>query len=137
MYMCAVRMNDTMDAISGEYELLSLNLLNWGVLLEQFVTNLSCIMQWDDVIKKALAMNPSLGDDKRYGTVQMFAHHLLGVMDFSDDPTDVESLKILLGRASSHWMNTYFNRLDPKHVVWFQVLKQNSKRSVFNGKRGR
>ena len=70
MYNLAVRINDTLDAIDDEHRLLAQNLLNWGILMEQFVCSLNRIMQWDEVMESLIAQNgPPPGNDKRPGTV--------------------------------------------------------------------
>jgi len=123
-YMFAVRVNDTIDAIGSEQQLLSFNLPTMGILIEQYVCSLSRILQWDQVITSAMAMNPSLGNDKRQGVAHMFAKYLLGTLDFASDPLDSEVLGVPMGRASSHVMSKFFNQLPLSNVLWFPSVRE-------------
>ena len=133
MYNLAVRINDTLDAIDDEHRLLAQNLLNWGILMEQFVCSLNRIMQWDEVMESLIAQNgPPPGNDKRPGTVFMFAQYVLGALDFANDPMDVSIMEIPQGRASSHFLKVFFTQVDPKHVVWFQAIQEEDQQRAFD-----
>ncbi|KAG7370956.1 hypothetical protein IV203_019526 [Nitzschia inconspicua] len=122
-YKLTVRTNDTLDAIDEEQQLLSLNFIPCGAILEQFVCSLVRIMQWDPLIKSMMSRsNRNGGDEHRQGAVHLFALHLLGALDFAADPMDQEFLEVPLGRASSHFLTVFFNNLDPRRAMWFQAV---------------
>ena len=53
----------------------------------------------------------------------LFAQHLLGVLDFADDPFRHEFLNIPMGEASAALMSGFFNRLDLSKAMWFQAIE--------------
>jgi hypothetical protein len=120
-YQLMVRTNDTCDAIDEEQFLLSLNLPNMSVLMEQFVNSLGRILQWEPILVNGAAQT---GLDQRQGFVYLFTQYLLGALDFANDPFGYEFLQIPLAQASSVFMSHYFSKLNPENAVWFQATQK-------------
>ena len=114
MYSFAVRANDTLDAIEREHKLLSINLPSCAVVLEQFVCSLGRVLQWGPLL--------SSSGDARQAYAIIFAQHLLGALDFAQDPVNHEFLNVPMGLASSSFMSQMFSQLDPARVLWFQAV---------------
>ena len=125
LYAFAVRINDTLDAIYEEEPLLSFNFLSCAVILEQFVCGLIRIMKWDRMIRSR-AENPSSQQEHRMGAMHLFAHHVLGALDFSLDPMDHEFCQVPLVRTSSTFLTTFFTEVDPLKVQWFNARNEHS-----------
>ena len=121
IYSCAVRTNDTLDAIDSEQQLLSLNLPACGVLIEAFVCSLGRVLQWGPILETGSLY---IDSQKRQGYAVLFAQHLLGALDFAHDPFSHEFLNVPMGEASATYMTTFFNRLDPGRVMWFQSVER-------------
>lgn len=123
-YILAVRKNDTLDALQDEQVLLSFNLPTCGALLEQFICSLGRVLQWEPLLAGGVD-DSILGEDKRQGFAVLFAQHLLGALDFSQDPLSFEFLDIPLGEASSSFMTQFFSQfIDPSKVLWFQATQE-------------
>lgn len=120
VYRFAVRVNDTLDAISDEQIFLSCNLPVSSVVLELFVCSLCRVMQWNTVLDRAAGQNKN---DKRQCAVYMFAQYLLGTLDFSSDPLNHMCNNVPMGLASSHFMKSFFFNLNPQHVLWYQPTR--------------
>ncbi len=125
IYACAVRTNDTLDAIDVEQQLLSLNLPACGVLIEQFVCSLGRVLQWGPLLQMGLQMGGSvLNNQMRQGYAILFAQYLLGALDFAHDPMDHELIDgFPMGRTSAAMMEHYFRNLDPSKAMWFQAVE--------------
>jgi hypothetical protein len=121
IYSCAVRTNDTLDAIDDEQQLLALNLPACGVLIELFVCSLGRVLQWGPFLESG---NSVLDGQKRQGYAVLFAQHLLGALDFAHDPFGHEFLDIPMGKVSAILMSGYFGRLDPARAMWFQGIER-------------
>jgi len=119
VYEVAVRVNDTLDAIDEEQVFLSKNLVVFGAHLEQFLCSLSRILQWDSIISVAMTSDARLGQDKRQGFVHFFAQYLLGVLDFSNDPSSHIFLEVPMVEVSVSFMETYFLQISPELLNWF------------------
>jgi len=119
VYEVAVRVNDTLDAIDEEQVFLSKNLVVFGAHLEQFLCSLSRILQWDSIISVAMTSDARLGQDKRQGFVHFFAQYLLGVLDFSNDPSSHIFLEVPMVEVSVSFMETYFSKISPELLNWF------------------
>jgi len=120
LYPYIVRSNDTLDAIDYEQHLLSLNLPACGALMEHFVCGLGRAFQWAPHLDEEYSI-PDYEKRPRFSV--MFAQHLLGALDFADDPFNHEFLKIPMGKASSIFMSGFFNSIDPACFVWFQAVR--------------
>lgn len=104
-YEHAVRVNDTLDAMSEEQKLLALNLNSVGGRLNEFTYRLFEAMEWKSVVDRIVQTTPDsikgmrrmdgrkirpgsweASDDnfERYIMVMIFAQQLLGVLDFVD-----------------------------------------------------
>ena len=118
-YLFAVRLNDTLDSIENDQQLLALNLISCAAYLEQFVCSLTRVLQWEPVLKSGSLI---IGEDMRHGFAYLFAQHLLGALDFAQNPMEHEFLGVPLGLASSTFMNCFFERIDPSTVMWFQSI---------------
>ena len=62
----------------------------------------------------------------------MFAQHLLGALDFANDPMDVRIMETPQGRASSSFLKVFFTQVYPKHVVWFQAIQEEDQQRAFD-----
>lgn len=114
-----MRLNDTLDSIENDQQLLALNLISCAAYLEQFVCSLTRVLQWEPVLKSGSLI---IGEDMRHGFAYLFAQHLLGALDFAQNPMEHEFLGVPLGLASSTFMNGFFERIDPSTVMWFQSI---------------
>jgi len=119
VYEMAVRTNNTLDAIDSEQSLLALNFVECGAQMEDFVCNLGRIMQWDPFMSQVNLF----GNDKRQGFVYLFAQHLLGALDFANDPVRYYFLRIPLGEASASFMETHFNKVTPDIAQWWTPIE--------------
>jgi hypothetical protein len=121
MYSYAVRTNDTLDAVDNEQQLLALNLPVCGVLIDQFVCDLGRHLQWGPLFERI--GNSILHDKKRQECAVLFAQHLLGALDFANDPFGHKFLDVSMGEETATFMSTYFNGLDPGKALWFQAVE--------------
>lgn len=119
-YAFAVRTNDTLDALEAEQTTMYLNFISAGYLLEQFVRSLGRVMKWEPLLqeyKRQTKLN------ERQAFASLFAQHLLGALDFSKDPLNVEFMGmpgICVGSAG--FMEEFYKRMpDP---LWFQAVKE-------------
>ena len=62
----------------------------------------------------------------RQGFVTLFAQHLLGVLDFAQDPMDVGLSDISLCETTSSFMKQFFTRMPPQNFLWFQAFSSGS-----------
>ena len=125
-YRMAVRINDTLDTLDKEQKLLALNLINCGTVLDQFVCSLGRILQWEPILAQGMASSAVLSRTKRDGFVYLFAQHLLGALDFADDPFRHEFLNVPLGEATATFMSLFFGELAPERVLWFTPVEEES-----------
>jgi len=119
IYSCAVRAHDILDAIDDEQQLLALNLPVCGGMMEQFVCSLGRMLNWGPILDP-------LDDHKRQGYVMVFAQHLLGILDFADDPLTHDFQSAPVGEWAAKFMSSFFNNLDPPNVAWFQSFERNA-----------
>jgi len=126
-YHLAVRTNDTLDAIENEVGLLSLNFPAAGAALEQIVCSLGRVLQWEPLLTREIGIEAALlGTEqmKRQGFAYLFAQHVLGALDFAEDPRAYKFLDIFVGEATASFMSEFFSRLGPRMVMWFQATRE-------------
>ena len=117
IYSCAVRAHDTLDTMDDEQQLLALNLPVCGGMMEQFACSLGRMLNWEPILDP-------LDDHKREGYVIIFAQHLLGILDFADDPFTHDFQSAPVGEFSAKFMSSFFNTLDPPNIAWFQPFRR-------------
>ena len=120
-YQFAVRVKDTLDAMEKEQDIMSLNLPSLAAIIEEFVNRLGRFLKWEPL----LAMHSKTSGeatDKRQNFAYLFAQHVLGALDFADDPYRYEFLQVPLGAAASCCMGPYFGNLDFSRAMWFQAV---------------
>uniref|UniRef100_A0A7S0C8Z2 Uncharacterized protein n=1 Tax=Proboscia inermis TaxID=420281 RepID=A0A7S0C8Z2_9STRA len=128
-YTVAVRTNDTLDHLEDEIELHAINFIPAAYHLEQCVCSISRVLGWEGLLKSFKRDNNT---DMRQGVAILFAQHLLGALDFAADPLNhtfqnvpglialSPSPKIVTGAA--HFLESYFERVPPQNMLWFQAL---------------
>jgi hypothetical protein len=90
------RVNDSLDAISSEADLLSLNLVSVSFVVNDFVYFMSRRMGWDAIIDSMGASSTKLVDDddpnlktkkiiRRGAACRFLSHEILRLLDFCDD----------------------------------------------------
>ena len=87
--------------------------------LEQFVCSLARIIQWESHLQ---SFKRQSGTNLRQGFAILFAQHLLGTLDFAQDPLNYEFLNVPMGLAPSSFMKMFFNGIPTENVLWFQAL---------------
>lgn len=121
IYKHAVRSNDTLDAIEREQWLLHIHLPACAAILEQFVCSITRILQWENALTTEKMRK--LGD-KRQGFAILFAQHLLGALDFANDPAGHEFLNVPMGHATYTFMEIFFNNVSPTKLLWFAEVQE-------------
>ena len=128
-YTVAVRTNDTLDHLEDEIQLHAINFVPTAWYLEQFVCSISRVLGWEALLKSFKSDNNM---DMRQGFAIIFAQHLLGALDFARDPLNHSfqnvpglvalspSPNIVAGTAG--FLETFFVRVPPQNVMWFQGL---------------
>ncbi|KAL7515360.1 hypothetical protein ACHAXN_013319 [Cyclotella atomus] len=119
-YLFAVRTNDTLDHLEDETQLFSINFFSTAFYLEQFVCSIGRVLQWENFMKSFSRIGCT---DMRQGFAILFAQHLLGALDFSRDPLNHDFLHVPLGLASSSFLKTFFAKIPPSNVLWFQAMQ--------------
>jgi hypothetical protein len=125
-YHVAVRTNDTLDHLEDELVFHSVNLLTTAHLLEQYICSITRVLQWDSLIE---IFHQSTNLDRRLGFAILFAQHLLGALDFANNPlrhrfTNAPMLTkcapdLIMGVTS--FLVEFFRRVSPTQVLWFQA----------------
>lgn len=128
-YTVAVHTNDTLDHLEDEIQLHAVNFIPAASYLEQFVCSISRVLGWESLLTAFSLKHKS---DMRQGVAILFAQHLLGALDFADDPlnhaySNVPGLvalapapTIVAGTAS--FLEQFFQMIPPQNVIWFQAL---------------
>lgn len=118
-YMFAVRTNDTLDHLEHDMQLHSTNLISIAYYLEQFVCSLGRVLQWEQLLQP---FNLESNEAMRQGFTILFAQHLLGALDFAQDPLNYEFLYTPMGLCSSTFMLEFFQCIPTENVLWFQAF---------------
>jgi len=128
-YNVAVRTNDTLDHLENEIQLYSVNLIPTAYYLEQFVCSISRILGWDNL---TLPFMLEQKQDMRQGVAILFAQHVLGALDFADDPlnyTFTNSPELVaaapaptITQGIASFMMGFFDKVPPQNVLWFQAV---------------
>ena len=119
-YLFAVRTNDTLDHIDKVSQLLATSFIHAvAYYLEQFVCSLARIIQWESHLQ---SFKRQSGTNLRQGFAILFAQHLLGTLDFAQDPLNYEFLNVPMGLAPSSFMKMFFQGIPTENVLWFQKL---------------
>jgi len=118
-YLFAVRTNDTLDHLDKDLQLLATNFIPVAYYLEQFVCSLGRILQWESHLR---SFKRQSGTDLRQGFAILFAQHLLGALDFAQDPLNYEFLNVPMGLVPSSFMKMFFERTPAENVLWFQAI---------------
>jgi len=143
-YAVAVRTNDTLDHLEDEIQLHAINLTAASYYLEQFTCSISRVLGWQKLLTPFVLEHKS---DMRQGVVILFAQHILGVLDFHNDPLTHKYHNVpglvklspapnILAGATSFFVE-FFNRVPPQNLMWFQALDSGdgTKVEVVTGKR--
>jgi len=117
-YLFAVRTNDTLDHLNKDLQLLATNFIPIAYYLEQFVCSLGRIIQWESHLQ---SFKRQSGTNLRQGFAILFAQHLLGTLDFAQDPLNYEFLNVPMGLAPSSVMKMFFESIPAENVLWFQA----------------
>ena len=130
-YHLMVNTNDTLDAIEEEQHLFSINLPSCSAIVEAFVNSLGNELQWEPILRLGAVRTGEGRNDQRQGFSFLFAQYLLGGLDFANDPSGYDFMNVPLGTASSHFMRSFFSRIDTSKVLWFQSIREeNSKKKI-------
>ncbi|KAL3804368.1 hypothetical protein HJC23_011296 [Cyclotella cryptica] len=129
-YLFAVRTNDTLDHLEKENRLLSINFFSVAYYLEQFVCSLGRVLEWESHLQ---SFKQQSGTNMRQGFVILFTQHLLGALDFAEDPMNYEFLDVPMGVALT-MLQEFFVRIPSRNVMWFQAVQsdENEVRAVTN-----
>jgi len=127
-YVVAVHTNDTLDHLDEELQLHSVNFISTAYILEQFICSLGRVLQWDSLLE---TFKQTSNLDMRQGFAIIFAQHLLGVLDFAQDPLNHQfrNAPMLTGQAPTlfhgvcGFLDMYFSRVPPTNVLWFQGME--------------
>uniref|UniRef100_A0A7S1VVT7 Uncharacterized protein n=1 Tax=Grammatophora oceanica TaxID=210454 RepID=A0A7S1VVT7_9STRA len=145
IYEHAVRSNDTLDAIEAEQAFLATNLIAVGETLNLFIDSLFRVLGLEQTVKELVRTTPAsvraarrtdgrsvsatsweASEDNlvRQAQANIFAMMLLGPLDFMQDgpkhPEHGGDLKAL----TAHFMDVFFNRLNPENIMWFVPLEE-------------
>ena len=131
-YRLMVNTNDALDAMVNERCLLSLHLPYCSMVVEQFVNSFAHVMQWESLIEeygdkqhgKRHGKRLDKGNDERHIFCAIFVKHLLGALDFADDPFNYEFMGVPLGQTSSEFMIDFFNE-NTSEAFWFGSVPMN------------
>ncbi len=127
-YVVAVHSNDTLDHLDEEMKLHSVNFISTAYHLEQFVCSITRVLQWDKLLDD---FKQKTKLDTRQGFAIIFAQHLLGALDFAQDPLNYEfrNAPMLTRQAPTlfhglcGFLDMYFSRVPPENVLWFQAME--------------
>jgi hypothetical protein len=127
-YDVAVRTNDTLDHLENELVVHSVHMISTAYLLEQYICSISRILQWDSLLE---TFKQTTNLDMRQGFAILFAQHLLGALDFAQDPLnhEFENVPMLTKCAPtlivgvSSVLSNFFSSVSPEQVLWFQAAE--------------
>ncbi|KAK1738247.1 Kazal-like domain-containing protein [Skeletonema marinoi] len=127
-YVVAVHTNDTLDHLEEEIQLHSVNFISTACILEQFVCSITRVLQWDSLLE---TFKRTTNLDIRQGFAIIFAQHLLGALDFAQDPLNYEfrNAPMLTRQAPTlfhgvcGFLDMYFSNVPPTNVFWFQGME--------------
>eukprot|EP00984_Skeletonema_dohrnii_P016483 scaffold7345_cov137-Skeletonema_dohrnii-CCMP3373.AAC.1 len=127
-YVVAVHTNDTLDHLEEEIQLHSVNFISTACILEQFVCSITRVLQWDSLLE---TFKHTTNLDMRQGFAIIFAQHLLGALDFAQDPLNYEfrNAPMLTRQAPTlfhgvcGFLDMYFSNVPPTNVLWFQGME--------------
>ena len=122
------RVNDSLEAISSEADLLSLNLVSVSFVVNDFVYFMSRRMGWDAIIDSMGASSSTkLVDDddpnlktkkiiRRGAACRFLSHEILRLLDFCDDLDGTPEAK-----RAGHLLVEYFSRIPLSELSFYNL----------------
>mmetsp|Transcript_1993 Transcript_1993/g.4320 ORF Transcript_1993/g.4320 Transcript_1993/m.4320 type:complete len:940 (+) Transcript_1993:98-2917(+) len=128
-YTVAVHTNDTLDHLEDEIQLHAVNFIPTAYYLEQFVCSITRVLGWEDLLKSFKRDNNT---DMRQGFAILFAQHLLGALDFAANPLNhtFQNVPGFIALSpcpnivafTSSFLESFFGKIPPPNVMWFQAV---------------
>jgi hypothetical protein len=122
------RVKDSLEAISGEADLLSLNLVSVSFVVNDFVYFMSERMGWDAVIDSMGESSAKLVDDddpnlktkkiiRRGAACRFLSHEILRLLDFCDDLDGTPEAK-----RAAQLLVDYFSRIPLSELSFYKLV---------------